>query len=127
MRIQFGSAMAYCVASTKAATDIGFHWDTDDQYVDAVRREVDEFVVEAKRTPVNREAFRSEVGDMLMSATALAVRHGLDPDEELRAATDRFNTRLDKMKTLIPKPIAQMDLPEKWQWFKVAKKALANA
>ena len=127
MRIQFGSAMDYCVASTKAATGIGFHWDTDDQYVDAVRREVDEFVLEAKRHPVNRDALGSEVGDMLMSATALAVRHGLDPEQELRAATDRFNQRLTQMKAMIPKPIAQMDLAEKWHWFKAAKKALANA
>lgn len=128
--VRFGStgpAIQYCVQSTQAAQALGFHWDTDDQYVDAVRREVDEFVAEARREPVNRQALGSEVGDMLMSATALAVRHGLNPEAELRAATDRFNQRLGKMQAIAPKPIAQMDLAEKWHWFKAAKRQLAQS
>ena len=121
-----GSAIQYSVESTQAARAIGFHWETDDQYRDALRREVEEAAAEAQRQPFNADAFGAEVGDVLLSAVAWAQRLGRDPEAELRGATDRFNQRVAKMQAIAPKPIADMDLAEKWHWFKEAKKALAT-
>jgi len=71
------------------AAGVGFDWPDVEGVLAKVREEIEE-VVEAAGEP---ERVRHEMGDLLFSAVNLSRRLGVDPEQALRGATDRFDRR----------------------------------
>ena len=71
------------------AAGVGFDWPDLEGVLAKVREEIDE-VVEASG---DDERVRAEMGDLLFSAVNLSRRLGVDPEQALRGATDRFDQR----------------------------------
>lgn len=79
------------------AAGVGFDWPDLDGVLAKVREEIAE-VVEAAATGDDGRV-RDEVGDLLFSAVNLSRRLGVDPEQALRAATDRFQSRFRAIET----------------------------
>lgn len=71
------------------AAGVGFDWPDVEGVLAKVREEIDE-VIEAAGEP---DRVRDEMGDLLFSAVNLSRRLGIDPEQALRAAGDRFDRR----------------------------------
>ena len=80
---------AYRVQEKAAA--VGFDWPDTSGPMGKVREEVEE-LAEAAGADTTPETAH-EVGDLLFAAVNLARHLGIDPERELRAATNRFRTR----------------------------------
>jgi tetrapyrrole methylase family protein/MazG family protein len=73
------------------ASGVGFDWPDIDGVIAKVREEIGE-VIEAAAGG-ERELVGAEVGDLLFSVVNLARRLGVDPEQSLRTAADRFDRR----------------------------------
>jgi tetrapyrrole methylase family protein/MazG family protein len=73
------------------ASAIGFDWPDVSGPMAKVREEIDEVAQAAQQDTTPETAH--EVGDLLFAAVNLARHLGIDPERELRVATNRFRTR----------------------------------
>jgi tetrapyrrole methylase family protein/MazG family protein len=73
------------------AAGVGFDWPDLEGVLAKVREEIVEVVEAADSGDAGR--VRDEVGDLLFSAVNLSRRLGVDPEQSLRAAADRFDHR----------------------------------
>ena len=76
------------------AAKAGFRWPDAHAGVDKLREEVGELAaaVDAGNTD-GHHGVREEVGDVLFMAAQVAANHGVDPEEALHAACDKFARR----------------------------------
>jgi MazG family protein len=85
------SALRYAERAGQKAARVGFDWP------DAAgpRAKIDEELSEldAARAEGDRDAIEHELGDVLFSVCNLARKLGMDPEDALRKANDRFSTR----------------------------------
>lgn len=81
----------------KRAAQIGFDWPDSK----GVRDKVDEELTELDEAMAGREqaAVTEEFGDLLFALTSLARHLGVDSEEALRAATDKFERRFRHLET----------------------------
>ena len=110
----------------KAAT-VGFDWQRSEEVLAKVREEIDE--LEAAIAAGDGDQLKHELGDLLMSLANLGRHLGIEPEDALRAANDRFTRRFqhieasvhDEGKTMSTMTLVQLE--ERWQQ---AKEVLAD-
>jgi nucleoside triphosphate diphosphatase len=78
------------------AADLGFDWPDVSGVLAKVREEIDE--VEAALSEGQSEHAKREMGDLLFSTVNLARFLQADPADELRLATERFESRFRLVK-----------------------------
>ena len=111
----------------KAAT-VGFDWKNGEQVLAKVREELGE-LQEAMAGGKRRE-MKHELGDLLMSLANLGRHLGIEPEDALRAANDRFTGRFVHLETRIfeeGNDITTMTLEELERRWESAKEALAES
>lgn len=79
----------------KKAADVGFDWDGIDEPLNKVKEEFREFC--EAREERDSAAVREELGDLLFSVVNVARFAGVDPEEALNAATDKFIARFGRL------------------------------
>jgi ATP diphosphatase len=103
----------------RRAARVGFDWP------DAAgpRAKIDEELAEIESAATDEDR-AGELGDLLFAAVNYARHLGIDPEEALRGATARFETRFRKVEDLAGQPLADMDLDALEALWQRAKKAL---
>ena len=81
----------------KKAANVGFDWDDALGALPKIHEEADEVLQELREGRDPSE----EIGDLLFSCVNVARLAGLEPEELLRAATEKFITRFTGMENLI--------------------------
>jgi ATP diphosphatase len=103
-------ALGYTEQLQRRAAGTGFDWTTDDEAVDRIRAELDEFL-----GATDDDARRHELGDLLMSVVSLARRHGIDSEMALRGAAGRFRRRFEAM---VPDPDEDLSALGRDEWLR---------
>lgn len=86
-------ALMYAQKLSRRAVSVGFEWESLDGVWAKVHEEIDELkAVE----PGSREA-ADEIGDLLFTVVNLARKQGIDAEQSLRLACDRFGARFRDM------------------------------
>lgn len=76
---------------------VGFDWSTSGEIREKVREELDEFL-EAQQSPsADNSRAREEFGDLLFTLAQLARKMGMNSEEVLREANDKFCRRFAAM------------------------------
>jgi len=86
---------AYKLGEKAAKT--GFDFPDADSAADGLREELDE-LSEAVAAG-DEQAVREETGDLLFAAVNVARKLGVDPEEALYRASDKFTDRFEKMES----------------------------
>ena len=86
-------ALARSLELQSRAATVGFDWPEIDGVIAKVREEMDELLADLSAP----ERVRHELGDVLFSVVNLARHLAVDPEQALRAATDRFDRRFRSM------------------------------
>lgn len=81
----------------KKAMKAGFTWPTIDHVYDKVDEEINEFKEAAASDDTNH--IDEELGDILINICILAQMHGINAEESLRRATDKFSRRFKGMES----------------------------
>lgn len=81
----------------KKAAQVGFDWDTPQDALPKVHEEADEVLDELK----NARDPGEELGDLLFSCVNVARLSGIDPEQALKNATEKFIKRFSAMENLI--------------------------
>ena len=81
----------------KKAAQVGFDWDTPQDALPKVHEEADEVLTELQNTRDPGE----ELGDLLFSCVNVARLSGIDPEQALKNATEKFIKRFSAMENLI--------------------------
>lgn len=104
------------------AGNVGFDWENAALAMEKVREEAGEVLAAA-----DPEETRDEVGDLLFSVVNVARLLGVEPEEALRLATDKFIRRFGRMEALAAKKgqnLAGMSLDDmNALWEKVKEEA----
>lgn len=82
----------------KKAAKVGFDWDEADGALDKVREEADELQDAMKKADCT--AVTDELGDLLFSVVNVARFAGVDAEEALTGATDKFYRRFAQVEQL---------------------------
>jgi nucleoside triphosphate diphosphatase len=104
----------------RRAARVGFDWP------DAAgpRAKIDEELAEIESAATDEDR-AGELGDLLFAVVNYARHLGIDPEEALRGATARFETRFRKVEELAERPLGEMDIDALEALWQRAKKALA--
>lgn len=100
-----------------------FDWSTPNEVFDKVEEEIQEFKEAIAQK--NSKAMAHEMGDILFSLAQLSRHLGLEPEQILRQANQRFEKRFETMfqvKSLTDEQFAQLPAEEKEILWKEAKK-----
>ena len=81
----------------KKAAQVGFDWDTPQDALPKVHEEADEVLTELQ----NARDPGEELGDLLFSCVNVARLSGIDPEQALKNATEKFIKRFSAMENLI--------------------------
>jgi len=81
----------------KKAAQVGFDWDTPQDALPKVHEEADEVLTELQ----NARDPDEELGDLLFSCVNVARLSGIDPEQALKNATEKFIKRFSAMENLI--------------------------
>ena len=81
----------------KKAAQVGFDWDTPQEALPKVHEEADEVLTELQ----NARDPGEELGDLLFSCVNVARLSGIDPEQALKNATEKFIKRFSAMENLI--------------------------
>ena len=81
-------ALARSLELQSRAASVGFDWPEIDGVIAKVHEEMDELLADRDDPP---ERATAELGDVLFSVVNLARHLAVDPEQALRAATDRFD------------------------------------
>ena len=107
----------------KKAAKVGFDWDTPQDALPKVHEEADEVLTELQ----NARDPGEELGDLLFSCVNVARLSGIDPEQALKNATEKFIKRFSAMENLIKldeKSLKDLTLSEMdvyWNWVKAAQ------
>lgn len=114
-------ALAYAQAALGRARRAGFDWDSPDAAFDKVAEEAAE--IRAAETPQRRE---EEFGDLLLALVGAAHSMGVDAEQALRGANDRFAGRFRRVEQAVREEgaaLAEMPLSRKVALWERAKEA----
>jgi XTP/dITP diphosphohydrolase len=109
-------AISYTEQLQRRAAKTGFEWSSDDEAVDRIRAELDEFLAAG-----NDDERAHELGDLLMSVVSLARRHEIDAEMALRGAAGRFRRRFEAMTPDPDEDLAALDRDEWLRRWNAAK------
>ncbi len=85
-------AMTLANKIQKKVAKAGFDWENSQQVIDKIYEELDE-VKEALDKPDNQAHLHQEIGDLLLACVSLARKSNADPEQLLRSANQKFETR----------------------------------
>jgi len=117
-------ALAAAQEMQERAAHLGYDWPDIVGVIDKVHEELAE--LEAAATPQEK---REEVGDLLLVVTNLARRNGVDAEDALRAAADKFRARFRRVERMARERNVQLrdlglaDLDALWDAAKVEERA----
>lgn len=105
------------------ATKAGFRWDGASGALDKLEEEARELrqAVEAGGDVSSRHGVREELGDLLFIAANLAQLVGVDPEDALHRACDKFDGRFRRMEESMDKPLSECTEAEKVELWRSAK------
>ena len=108
------SALMSAQKISKRAVKVGFEWQNLEQLHECILSEFDEF--NRAQTPEERE---EEFGDILFALVNLARWKGLDAEQCLIVANNKFEKRFRKMEEFASKPLEELTF-EEWEdlWIK---------
>ena len=119
-------ALAAAQEMQERAAHLGYDWPDIVGILDKVDEELAE--LEAATTDAER---REEVGDLLLVVTNLARRHGIEAEDALRAAADKFRARFRRVERMARERNAALrdlsfaELDELWDAAKAEERAAA--
>ena len=90
---------AYKIQKRVAA--IGFDWDNIDDVSAKVTEELQEVMQEVTQTSQNQERIKDEVGDLFFSVVNLARHLGVDPEQAMRQANNKFEKRFRQVEVAV--------------------------
>lgn len=101
----------------------GFNWNSIDGALDKLEEEVRELreAVEAGRAADAPHGVREEVGDTLFITSKIAQMSGVDPEDALHRACDKFDARFRRVEEAADKPLADCTLAELMALWEAAK------
>lgn len=105
------------------ATKAGFRWDSTDGVLGKLEEEARELrqAVEAGGAAELPHGVREELGDLLFIAANLAQLAGVDPEDALHRACDKFDRRFRRMEEAADKPFTECTEAEKLSLWRRAK------
>lgn len=105
----------------------GFNWDTISGALDKLEEEVRELrqAVENSQDPSAPHGIREEVGDVLFIASKIAQLSGVDPEDALHRACDKFDARFRLVEEAADKPLTACTEEELVRLWESAKKKLS--
>lgn len=108
----------------KRAAKVGFDWPNTEQVLDKLAEEIQELHTELKNN--NQANIEDEFGDILFNLVNFARRIGIEPEEAMRKANHKFETRFRWLENEIKKtkPLSESNLDEMDALWNEAKKAL---
>jgi tetrapyrrole methylase family protein/MazG family protein len=119
-------ALAAAQEMQERAAHLGYDWADIVGVLDKVHEELAE--LEAAATAQEK---REEVGDLLLVVTNLARRHGVDAEDALRAASDKFRARFRRVERMARERNVQLrdldmaELDSMWDAAKLEERAAA--
>jgi tetrapyrrole methylase family protein/MazG family protein len=119
-------ALAAAQEMQERAAHLGYDWPDIVGVIDKIHEELAE--LDAAATPAEK---REEVGDLLLVVTNLARRHGVDAEDALRAAADKFRARFRRVERMARERNVQLrdlglaELDALWDAAKVEERATA--
>ena len=111
------SALMSAQKISKKAVKVGFEWENEDQLLDCIKSEFDEF----KNAKTDKEK-EEEFGDILFATVNLARWNKLDAEQCLIKANDKFQKRFRYMEVHAKKPLKELSLTEWDELWQTAKK-----
>lgn len=120
-------ALAAAQEMQERAAHLGYDWPDIVGVLDKVHEELAE--LEAAATPAEK---REEVGDLLLVVANLARRHGVDAEDALRAAADKFRARFRRVERMARERNVQLrdlglaELDQLWDAAKVEERTAAG-
>ena len=121
-------ALAAAQEMQERAAHLGYDWPDIVGVLDKIHEELAE--LDAAATPQEK---REEVGDLLLVVTNLARRHGVEAEDALRAATDKFRSRFRRVERMARERNVQLrdlglvELDALWDAAKVEERTAAGA
>ena len=111
----------------KKTAAAGFQWDSIRGALDKLEEEVRELreAVEAGGGPDAAHGVREEVGDTLFIAAKIAQISGVDPEDALHRACDKFDRRFRAVEAAADKPLADCTEAELVKLWEDAKRELS--
>lgn len=102
----------------------GFNWDSVSGALDKLEEEVRELreAVEAQRAADAPHGVKEEVGDLLFIAGKIAQMSGVDPEDALHCACDKFDARFRRVEAAADRPLADYGEEELTALWEAAKK-----
>ena len=106
------------------AAKAGFDWPAGDGALEKLREETGELLDAAQRQELPADAphgVKEEMGDVLFIAAKVARDRGVDPEEALHAACDKFASRFRYVETHAAAPLSRLRPEEKLALWREAK------
>jgi tetrapyrrole methylase family protein / MazG family protein len=91
-------SLAYAHKVQKKASKVGFDWPDVHGALPKIAEEAGELMVAV--AAADAEAVADEMGDLLFSVVNVARHLGVDPESALRAATNKFRVRFERVEAL---------------------------
>lgn len=77
---------------------------------DAIQRgDMEDELQDAASSPDDRRHLEEELGDLLFASAGIACQHGLDPEQALRRANDKFEDRFRRLEALLRERHLEME------------------
>ena len=109
----------------KKAAKVGFDWGNADGAMDKLCEEL----TELSDAVIDETNIEEELGDLLFSAVNVARHTGVDPEEALHRACDKFTARFSRMERMAleaGQALSEMTLSEMDRLYDKAKETLKN-
>jgi XTP/dITP diphosphohydrolase len=101
---------------------IGFEWKTQQQFIDKIKEELEEFQIEVQQN--NTEKMEAEFGDLLFALINFARYNHINPENALEKTNKKFINRFQHLEKNVKEEkqkIAEMSLDELMIYWKKAK------
>ncbi|MFN4876812.1 MAG: nucleoside triphosphate pyrophosphohydrolase [Aphanizomenon sp.] len=109
---------------SEKAAKVGFEWNNVEEVWGKFHEELGEF--QQALAEETKERQESELGDLLFAIIQVARWHKLDPSAGLQGTSQRFIQRVQKIETMIERPLTDYSLEELDALWQQAKAQLAN-
>ncbi len=117
-------AMTLANKIQKKVAKVGFDWESSQQVIDKIEEELEEVKVELAKAD-NSVRQHEEIGDLLFACVNLARKSNADPEQLLRKANQKFETRFRDLESQIAAQqlnITELPLEILEQYWQQAKK-----